>query len=93
MSNPVLPSGELLELFVSKFPYRNQWGHMGQKVKFVLLGKESFPPILTQNFMVGDFGSGLTQGSTSYCGKPEVVLGKLVMGNGSPSGGIPSLKI
>jgi len=27
------------------------------------------------------------------CGKPEVVLGKLLVGTGRPSGGLPSLKI
>ena len=43
--------------------------------------------------MVGDFGSGLTQSLTFYCGKPEAVLGKMLVGNGRPSGRLPSLKI
>jgi len=42
----VLPSGELLKLFIKpqSSPLKPMGGHRGQKVKFVLLGKESIAP-------------------------------------------------
>jgi len=36
--------------------------------------------------MVGDFGSGSTQTSTFYCGKPEVDLTEILVGTGRYSG-------
>ena len=35
--------------------------------------------------MVRDFGSGLTQTFTFYCGKPEVDLVEILVGTGRPS--------
>jgi len=83
-------------------PHWNEWGaakwligsHRGQKVKFVLLGKKSIGPIFWHQVQLTcDFWIPQNPSSPLNCGKPEVVLGKILVGTGRPSGGLPSLKM